>query len=346
MRQMTVVFFLIWVTTIRAFGQAYPLTFHYDCVIADSKFRRVYTIDQRTNPDMVGYVSLSSPTNILPVQHKGKLIDSLARFIGAPDKSSADTLVIMLEEFLINGVGSPGKCRISMRFFQNMRAGRYSEFFSVDSTYRTARRYTNEELVNMISEALCASAKQVNAKQNTAANNEAGYSFTELAYLGSLEKLKIPIYNTDNPQPGIYLSFEALKANRPSIETNIVIEKKKEGFEVFRYYKNNTKKVKLDPGNIFAVSDGTTLLRVLGDGQFFPITKRGADLFYDRAIASQPPLSNQFDPFLFPDGGSIGTTIRGDLVIRGKNARNTKTIYRYKINYRTGVGHPAGIVNR
>ncbi|WP_019946044.1 hypothetical protein [Dyadobacter beijingensis] len=346
MRQFAVMIFLVTMSIYQVLGQKYPLKLMDSCPETNAKFRKILAIDKRTNPEMIGYVSLSSPSSILAVQHDGKLADSIARLIGMPDKSGKDTLVMIMDEFFINGISSPGKVRTSLRFFKNEGTGGYHEFFSVDSTFKTAKRYSNEELINMINNELCLVARSLRSQSDAQTPTRPMYSFAELVSLDSLEKLKIPIYNIDSPASGVYMSFDALKENRPSVASKILIERKKGKFVVFRHYKNDMKKVLLDPQGIFAVSDGVTLLRVFDDGQFFPITKRGFDLYYDREISSQLSRINEFNPYLFPDGGHIGATLGGDLVIRRKSDDLPKMTYRYKMNYRTGVGHPVNIINR
>ncbi|WP_221391738.1 hypothetical protein [Dyadobacter sp. NIV53] len=318
-----------------------------DCMIPASPFTNIYSIDNRSDNQLLGFLE-GKKSGIESVSFNGNLTDTLAHiFVGQPLIGVETELVLILNELFLSGSENSGKFKLSMRLFSSRGTKAYTEILTVDSIYVIRGKNSNEKLLSSISDQLCEIRNRVIMDQNKTSENAFYYSLKELYDLDSLEKLKIPMYLTDKPARGIYKDYEHFKRNTPDIDTEIIIDTNdRKGIQVDRVFKNKNRKVKLDPTGIYAVSDGKKLIKVTSSGEFLEIRKQNFDFYYDRpgSFSSQ---EYPFAPNYFPGGGRIGTTRTGDLVIRlNKSDADNTPFYRFKINHRKGNSVPVSIVDK
>jgi hypothetical protein len=340
MKNIFYVFFGLLLSGNHAAAQDQYLNFNSRCKGQHSPFTSVATIDNRANRQLLGYIPIKGFTGLANVRFRGMLIDTLASIFTqqSPDKE----LVLILNDFFLNGGSNPAKFVLSLRLFTSVNENKYGEILSIDHTYQL-----NGNLFQMIGDQMCEIAGQASTLTPSSLPGAPSYSLNDLYRLDSLEKLKLPMYMTDKPASGIYKDFTHFKMNSPDISTGMFISISKKGeIQVDRTYKNNGRKVKLDPTGIYAVSDGNRLLKVTSSGEYFEITKQGFNFYFDMpgSFADQPNAFSSYSP----DGGRMGATASGDLTIRfgGPRYINNIPFYRFKINYQKGNSVLVGLVEQ
>jgi hypothetical protein len=229
-----------------------------------------------------------------------------------------------------------------MRFYSETSEGKYAPICVIDTIYGLHA----DDPFAQISEQFCEISKQVQAKAANPTQDHRLVSRNDLNHLDSLEKLNIPMYVADKPASGIYKDYAHFKMNKPDIDTDVFITVSKKGvIQVDRTYNGKNKKVKLNPTGIYAISDGTRILKVTPSGEYFEMFKYGFDFYYDRPgyFYDEP---NNFSSYYFPGGGRIGVTQLGDLAIRigGQKQINVSPVYRFKINYKKGNSIPVSLI--
>lgn len=322
-------------------GQNQYLSFDFNCSSKRGQYS-VVSIARRSNTELLGYLPVKGYTNLTEVKFKGSLADSIGNFFSDQSTTSDKSGVLILENFFLNGGSNPAKLILSMRFYSEAADGKYATICAIDTIYRL---HADDPLAQ-ISEQFCEISKQVHADVAKPTDDLSLVSRNDLNHLDSLEKLNIPMYVADKPASGIYKDYAHFKMNKPDINTEIFITISKKGaIEVDRTYKNKSKKVKLDPKGIYAVSDGNRILKVTPSGEYFEIFKHEFDFYYERPghFYDEP---NNLSPYYFPGGGRIGMTQSGDLAIRigGPKQANILPVYRFKINYKKGYSIPVSLV--
>lgn len=345
---MKIIFFMILGTLLSlrpSWAQDQYLNLRGECNKWISPFTKAIAIDNRKNQELLGYIPIKGYTGLANVRFKGTLADSLINlFIAQFVKNEYKEHVLILNDFFLNGGSSPSKFILSLKLFRNVSENKYEQLLSVDSIYQI----NGKDLFFMINKQICEIAKRENTQTPVFSTNNLSYSLDELYQFDDLEKQKLPMYITNKPTCGIYKDYAHFKMNTPDILTNISINISKKGvIEVDRTYKNNKRKVKLDPTGIYAVSDGNIILKITSSGEYLEIIKQGSDFYYDRS-GSFSDQSNTFSSYYLPEGGRLGTTGSGDLTIRigGPRRINELPIYRFRINYQKGNSVPVGLVKQ
>lgn len=323
------------------YGQNKYLSFDFNCSSRPGQYS-IVSIDRRSNTELLGYLPVKGYTGLTEIKFKGSLADSIGNFFSNQSATGGKSGVLILENFFLNGGSNPAKLILSMRFYSETTDGKYAPICAIDTIYRLHA----DDLLAQISEQFCEISKQVRTELTTPTRAPSLFSRNDLNHLDSLEKLSIPMYVADKPAPGIYKDYAHFKINKPDIDTEIFITVSKKGtIEVDRTYKGKSKKVKLDPEGIYAISDGNRILKVTPSGEYFEIFKHGLDFYYDRpGLFYDEP--NNLSPYYFPGGGRIGMTQSGDLAIRigGPRQVNVFPVYRFKINYKKGYSIPVSLI--
>jgi hypothetical protein len=324
-----------------SYGQNQYLNLDFTCGGKQAEYS-ILSIDRRSNTQLLGYLPVKGHSGLAGIQFRGALADSIGNFFSNQSTSYSRSGVLILENFFLNGASNPAKLILSMRFYSETSEGKYIPICVIDTIYRLHAR----DPFAQISEQFCEISKQVRAKVTKPTRDLALVSRNDLNHLDSLEKLNIPMYVADKPASGIYKDYAHFKMNNPDINTEIFITVSKKGMiEVDRTYKDKNKKVKLDPADVYAVSDGNRILKVTSSGEYFEMFKHGFDFYYDRPGYFHDEPDN-FPPYYFPGGGRIGITQLGDLAIRigGSKQINVAPVYRFKINYKKGNSVPDSLI--
>ncbi len=327
--------FTVIITTVVAFGQDEYLQFSHDCKDFQSRFTKAIVIDNRPENPTLGFVQKGAFNKLTPVKFHGNLCDSLSTFFVTPDSAGKAPLklTVILNELYISektkAISETGRLKISLRLFSETNPDEYRELLSVDSAYSFNAMDVTKKLLRSVSEHLCEIAKSATALKLSEFKNSRSYSLSELYFLDSIEKLKIPIYNAININAGIYYDYEDFKMNAPDSSVITIDTSNPKNCMAFKWEKGKNKKTKIDKESIYAVSDGHVVLKATTIG-LYQLTKTNNDFYY----VGQTSFSNSNNVAMWgATFGLIGAAIASD------SERNS-ALFRFKINYRIGNSIP------
>lgn len=261
------------------------LKLNHSCRSLHSGFDKVNVIDNRAGKQLLGLVQLGGFNRMEQVKFDGSFPDSLATFFlsGDSTKSTGRELTIILYELFVSektgGMSETGRFKLSMRLFEKVQSSVFQETLMIDSVYRIQATDATKKLLHLVSEELCEIAGIVSEKKTEADLNLPKYSLEELHSLDSLEKLKIPIYNTDSFTPGIYIDYDHFKNNNSDHSTISYDTTFNGKINVYKWDEIKQKKVKLKVGSFYAASDGKNIIKSTSVG-FYNLEKIGFDFYY------------------------------------------------------------------
>ncbi|ADB41954.1 hypothetical protein Slin_5992 [Spirosoma linguale DSM 74] len=317
------------------------LALDFSCKEKSQGFQSVKVIDTRSQNQFLGTVQNGAFNTSTEIVCMG-LTDSLAAYFTGSTLNTP--LVITLNEFFVNELrGSTseiGRFRLAARFFTANAPDQYNELITIDTIYTTKGGDVTKKLLRSVSEQFCVLAQQVTslARQKTLSDT-ATYSYQDLLTLDSLEKMKLPMYRDNQPKAGIYRNFRQFVMNEPEPAVELTIEERKNMTLVYALNEKRKKKVKLLPEGLFAVSDGTILLRATGLG-FYKMVKKGSDFYYWRprqSYSSSVPV-----PLMGMGYGAVGGLIAGAMQAASKEDNRWLL---QKVNHRRGNSVPVSWVN-
>ncbi|MCX6214791.1 hypothetical protein [Spirosoma sp.] len=337
--------FVLLLTVGNSFGQMTELKLDVSCKGTTTGFQSVKVIDNRSQNQLLGLVQSGASNKSTEIVCLN-LIDNLATyFMDSTSRAVKMPLVLILNEFFLNEAhgnsSETGRFRLSMQFFVENSADQFTELVTVDTIYTNTGRDVTKALLRSVSAQLCILSKQVSqlAGQQTP-SDLTKYSYQNLLVLDSLEKRKLPMYSASGPQAGIYRNYNQFKLNEPEPAIDLEIEERKNGILVYAWDEKRKKKTKLLPDGLFAVSDGTTLLRATGLG-FYKMIKEGADFYYWRP---RPNYANSGTAPLLMGVmfGAVGGLAAG--AMQASSKENNQWLLQ-KVNYRRGNSVPVSWVN-
>ncbi|GAB3029597.1 hypothetical protein [Spirosoma pulveris] len=342
MRFFTLYLFLV--TVGNSFGQMTELNFDFSCKGTTTGFQSVKVIYNRSQNQLLGLVQ-SGASNKSTEIVCANLADSLAAYFRDSTSQALKTpLVVVLNEFFLNETHSTGnetgRLRLFMQLFTSNSADQFTELMTIDTIYTNTGRDVTKALLRSVSDQFCLLSKQAFQLAGQQVPAEiTRYSYQDLLVLDSLEKHKLPMYTTSHAQAGIYRNYTQFKLNKPEPVAELEIDERKSGIQVYTWDEKHKKRTKLRPDGLFAVSDGTMLLRATGLG-FYKMMKEGDDFFYWRprpnyASSGTAPL---FMSIMF---GAVGGLAAGAIQA---NSKESNQWLLQKVNYRKGNSVPVSWV--
>jgi hypothetical protein len=254
--------------------------------IPASCFSNVEVLDSRLDTSNLGFIQRGLLNRMAYVTTSRPLKDELASTVTTliKDASKQDgTLLINLRQFKLtefDGKGAEnGVFRISAVFY--LKQGPvYRKILNVNTSVVVRGLDVTERLLDTVHEALGAFIQQ--AAGFDVAKIDPTTQFTAQHYesIDELEKEKVPVYNVDLLQKGLYATFEEFKNNRPSAQ--VIVQMDASGKpQVYEMKENGKKGRKIRFDNYYAVCDGEKMF-ISGDYALYPLSKRDTD-FYFRA---------------------------------------------------------------
>jgi hypothetical protein len=338
-------FYLFFLALGNTFGQTIDLKLDFSCKETTAGLQSVKVIDNRSQNQLIGLVQSGSFNKSREIVC-GNLADSLATyFTDSTNGAQKTTLVLMINELFINEIHGTstetGRFRLALRFFTMKAADQFTELITIDTTYTTTGVDVTKKLLRSVSSQFCILSQQIaQLARKQEPSDLTSYSYQNLLVLDSLEKLKLPMYSASQARAGIYRNYTQFKMNEPETGSELEFEERKNEIRVYAYDEKRKKKTRLLPDGLFAVSDGTTLLRATGLG-FFKMSKQGSDFYYWRprpnyaSTGSTPILAG----IMF---GAVGGLAAGALQSTSKE--NNQWLLQ-KVNYRKGNSVPVSWVN-
>jgi hypothetical protein len=309
--------------------------------ISSSIFSNVEVLDTRLDTSSLGYVHkglLNRMVFLTTSQPIKKELETMVTHLvdGVPKQDA--TLLINLRQFYLSEFsgkgGENGVFRFSAVFYVK-RDSVYRKVLTVNSNV-VVKSFVDitQKLLDTVPEILGAFVLQAASFDAVKTDSTSQLTARHFDALDELEKEKIPVYNVDMLQKGLYASFEDFKNNRPSRQVIIVQEDESDKPLIYEIKENGKKGSKIKNGNFYAVSDGEKMF-ISGPYTLYPLRKRDTD-FYFTGIGK--------------DGGDESPIVPGQTIILDRSG-NLPAFLKYdwggvvyKIDHITGKFVPVRIV--
>jgi hypothetical protein len=285
MKELKSLFILLLLPTALAFSQKKNADFILplpEKKIAHSLYNTLTLIDTRYDTSNIGVlwngyvndINVSPAPVTLAVQFKN-LLDA------ATDGTALQgQLLIHIRFFkftdVIDKAGHNGFCFFRAGFYAQAEHG-YKKMRSVDTTLRfmipsmgnNAKklfRQCGEVISGIVTESLTMAAK-----------NDSIYSFADIVNTDSLEKRKIPVYNTQTYKNGVYKNYTSFKNQEPDF-TIAAIDTSNGAITSVRAISKNGKEFKVKDKEVYAVIFDSSICIATRYG-YRPLTKIGDDFY-------------------------------------------------------------------
>lgn len=269
---------------------------NYDCLQNESPFTKVQVLDKRESGQFLGFIQSGLFNRIVEVDYTGSIIDGISKFFLAKDvaEKKPQEAVLILSEFYLNQYSTDtrekGRFKLLLRLFTKTDQNRYREIVQIDSAYVCEGIDATDKLFRSITEQLCGIAKNAFVQQVHQNDSLPSYTFEELSYVDSLEKMKIPIYTAEKINAGIFTTYEQFKQNKPDTATITIDTSDASKTEVYYWHVKKEKNKKIDNLKVYAICDGKTLMKATSIG-FYQMQRHGLDFYY----VGQTSFSNSFN---------------------------------------------------
>ncbi len=311
------------------------------CAKGISPFTKVNGIDRRLTKKTLGFVQTGIFNVNTPVNFKGNFIEGLCNFFQSKEVSptTENEISIILYDLSLSEKAEEmwdvGSLKLTMRIFKKYEENKYEELYSIDSVYRMkSSTDLTKKLLKSVSEHLCEVAVELKKVDNLQTRNGTSYTFEELQILDSVERMKIPIYVTENFKPGIYYDYNQFKNNSPDTTTIYIDSIHTDKIRVMVWSEEKGKNVELDSKTVYAVHDGNFLLKATKMG-FYELKREGLDFyFFGQTAPKYSYEGNKARPIIDPlVGGGIFIGVGASVFLP---ANQIPVLNNFKINYRTG----------
>lgn len=314
-------------------GQNENLKLYYNCTTFYPNFTKVNVIDKRVSNQTLGFVQVGAFNRIAPVVFQGSLTDSLAIYFLDKDtigKTPKELTILLYELYMSEKsdyTSETGRLKLSIRLFAKEDQENYFEILSIDSVYYAGALDVTNKLLNSVSKHMCEISTKANLMNLSAPQSNPRYTYSELQSIDSLEKLRIPIYNTEKFNSGLFTTYERFKANSPDSSVITIDLSDPKNIKVFKW--DGKKKKRVDCNSVYAVSDGNTLLKATSIG-FYKLQKINGDFYY----VGQTSFSNSNNVAMWGYAfGLVGAAIASE-------AERNNGLFQFRINYIKGNSIP------
>ncbi|HTE10577.1 MAG TPA: hypothetical protein VK645_06395, partial [Chitinophagaceae bacterium] len=277
--------------------------------IAGSFYKTIRYLDARYDTTNMGIVQLGAFNKKAKVVPKIPFANQLTGVMNSLTDSTAKDgeLLFQLRQFsfaeVTSAMSEKGYCYLRATLF--FKTGeRYKKLHTIDtviliksmdvtgSLFRNGSRTIVDFIAN-------------NLLQNPA--EEDYFSFSDIVHIDSIEKLKMPVYNTEAYADGLYASFASFTNQTP--DKQITAELKNDKLSAVKSPDENGKLAKVKPKNIYAVVYKGQPFIATAYG-YYPLQKTGDDFFFTGKAKVTASTGDVIAASLF--FGIIGSLIASD----------------------------------
>jgi hypothetical protein len=305
------------------------LTEDFYLAMPEAKVKSAYTkltvIDARIDTTNMGIIQKGAFNRKAflktPVPLK-KQIQEVFKNMIETNADSSNEMVLNLRDFqfaeITEAFSETGYCYFRADLFVKKDAA-YQKIDSVDLVYEVnAMDVTKKNIKNgsnKLIEFLASNSKFVKTGPN--------YSYDDILNIISLEKRKIPVYNTTNYKDGIYASYDNFKAMAPSATKFELTKNKKGKITRLDRIKDNGSKTEINPADIYSViSEGK--IYITSPYGFYPAEFRADDFYFQGKAKVTAKTGNVV----------LASAFFG--IIGGLIASDTSAQFEMKIDHKTG----------
>lgn len=299
--------------------------------IEKSVFSQIEVVDTRFDKEYMGFVQKGLMNRRAPVKLKRPLSEEVKEFalqlIDSADKEDG-TLLINIRNFFMSeltGAFSESGTFVLKASFYYKRNDKYDLMFSVDTSIVVKSMDVTHKLLRTVNLQWGRYIEKAATFDLAQIGTEGAWTYDDIQDVDLLEKKQLPVFNTDLPERGLYLTYEDFKDNRPT-ETNFIkeIHNKTKAQLFFYTKKDGTKGKPVMKRDYYAICDGEGLYISTQYG-FYPARKQGYDFFFTGMVAEAANASNVAMASLF--FGVIGAAVA---------SIPSKGMYEFKIDHTNG----------
>jgi len=274
--------FLLLLTCIETFGQNRTEDFKItlpEQKIPGSLYKNISYLDSRYDKTNMGIVQLGAFNKKAKVVPKIPFADQLTNVLNALTDSSAKEgeLLFQLKQLsfaeITGAMSEKGYCYLQAALFSKQH-DRYLELRAIDTVIliksmdvtRALFRNGSKTITDFIANSL---------SQNPAGSNY--YSYADIENIDSIEKRKIPVYNTTAYTDGLYSDFASFSNQTPGKQ--ITAELKNDKLSSVKTPDENGKLVKVKSKDIYAiVYKGQPFIAT--EYGYYQLQKKGDDFYF------------------------------------------------------------------
>lgn len=300
------------------------------CKYHSPRYSHVVLIDNRQSNQYLGYVQTGMFNKRKILFYKGNFHNDLINLFKNEEKQG-DTLVLILDKIYLKEktqfANELGFIEYKLSMYASTNDGSFRCILNKNETKELKAFDITKTLKKGFNDLFCEFSSYASQAPNY--DNDTRYTYSEVLHLDSVEKLKIPMYNNFEIKKGLYENFSQFQINQPNIR-DIIIDNSGNKTKVFYIDHHTKKKVRLDPNNIYAVSDGISLLKSTLYG-FSKIKKEGNDFYYNDYLDENNPDMGAY---------TFGYILGGPIVASSLLYAKESALYKIKIDYKTGEAIP------
>lgn len=313
MKKSILLLLLIFTPLLNVFSQNLTEDFKLD--MPESKVKSVYSkltvIDARTDTTNIGIIQKGAFNRkaflkaSVPLKNQ---IQEVFKNMITTDSLSTNELVFNLRDYrfaeLTQAFKETGYCYLRADLFVKKESG-YQKIDSVDAVYEVNAMDVTKKNIrngsNKLIDFIGANVKFLKSGAN--------FTFEDILNINSIEKRKIPVYNTTTYTDGIYSNYKQFKAMNPSDPKFELTRNKKEKITKLERIAMDGSKYEVHPGEIYCVIENGKIFMTSSYG-FFPAEFKNDDFYFQGKAKANASTGNVVMASAF--FGIIGGLIASD----------------------------------
>lgn len=283
MKRSTLLLLLIVTPLLKIYSQ--NLTEDFNLAMPETKVKSVYSkltvIDARIDTTNMGIIQKGAFNRKAflktPIPLK-KQIQEVFKNMIETNAESTNEMVLNIRDYkfaeVTEAFSETGYCYFRADLFVK-KDSTYQKIDSVDAVYEVnAMDVTKKNIKN-------GSAKLIDFLSSNAKFVKRGpnYSYNDILNIVTLEKRKIPVYNTTVYKNGIYQTYDNFKAMMPSSAKFELTRNKKGKITKLERVQNDATKVEINPADIYCVIENGKIFITSPYG-FYPVEFRNDDFYF------------------------------------------------------------------
>lgn len=295
-----------------------------------SLYKTLTLIDARVDSTNLGIVqkgAFNSKARVVPTVPLKTQFQTLLNTINGNDAENGE-LVLYLKQLsfaeITGSFSEKGYCYFQAFLFNKTDDGRYQPLNKIDSVITHSSmdvtKATMKKGSEMISDFI---VKNIDKKNST----QEFYTYNDLINYDKIEKSKIPLYNANKLNDGLYPDFESFRDQKPSaiVVSNVKIGPDKEKIiRVYNQVDNKEKEIKKQDYYALVYQSQPYIYSDLENG-FLKLTKReDGDFYFIGRAKSNPKMGNVV----------LATAFFG--IIGGLVASSASATFESKLDYLNG----------
>jgi hypothetical protein len=267
-------------------GFAQKLTEDFNLTSPENKVNSIYSkltvIDARIDTTNMGIIqkgAFNRKAFLIPKISLKKQITEVFNQLIKSDAGSGE-LVLNLRDFkfaeVTGAFSETGYCYFRADLFAKKDATTYQKIDAVDTVLEVGAVDVTKKNIRNGSEKLIQflTSNMIRIKDGDS------YSFEDIKNIESLEKRKVPVYNTTNYKNGLYMTYDNFKLQNPSITKYMVSKNKKGKITGAQRFDREGNKVDVDFNDLYCIIDEGKIYLTSGT-KGYPVEFKDDDFYFE-----------------------------------------------------------------